>query len=258
MLTIKPSIGESVRCPLLMEGEKAAPCGFMQGVKSGMLSSFFRIVAKDGDRIELGVRSKFAPNPLLEGGKRFSTMSMSIEDVKNLPETRYWFEPGQKLEIKVAGFGTIILSGELLDHMPSIVSSGDEQLDPKQDEFRVISPVLLRGKELVLEFEGFIFSDDKGNGVFMYTPTEGRYVLSLSPLEGAVEGQIRQSRVHFEMNGEAYMFLMAAPIARTERIWILHEPNYRPSREMPGAPDDQAFIGNTDLSHFLAKPPAKN
>jgi hypothetical protein len=128
----------------------------------------------------------------------------------------------------------------------------------KQDEFRVISPALLRGKELVLEFDGFISAEDKSKGVFMYTPTEGRYMLSLSPLKGAVEGQIRQSRVHFEMNGEPYVFLMAAPIARTERAWILHEPSYRPSREMPGAPDNQAFIGTTDLSHFLAKAPAKN
>ena len=127
------------------------------------------------------------------------------------------------------------------------------------DELRVISPILLRGKEVVFDFEGFeTTAIEKRQGVVFYTPREGRYVLSLLPFEAAVQGQIRRSRVSFEMNGQSYAFLMGAPIARAEQMWILHEPTYKPSLEEPGRRDDQAFAGTSDLTHLLAKPPAKN
>lgn len=251
MLTVKQANGQSMRCPLLLDDGDAAGCSSVLGVKSGLLANAFRVIANDGNRFELGVRAKFTA---LAAGK---SHTVSIEDVRNLPERDYWFEPGEKLEIGVTGSGTIVVTGELMDHLPSIVTN--DELDPKQGELRVISPILLRGKEVVFDFEGFeTTAIEKRQGVVFYTPREGRYVLSLLPFEGAVQGRIKQSRVSFEMNGQSYAFLMAEPIASAEQMWILHEPNYKPSREEPGRRDDQAFAGTSDLTHLLAKAPAKN
>ena len=78
---------------------------------------------------------------------------MYISDVHKLPERQYWFEPGGKLEIDVARLGTMVVTGELLDQMPPFVDNGF-QLDPKPDELRAIAAVLLRGREMVFDFEG--------------------------------------------------------------------------------------------------------
>ncbi len=174
MMTIKTEDGEIMRCALSTEDEKSGGCAGVQGVKSGTLGSAFRITGKDRGRIELGVRSKFVARPSIADGKGYS-MSVSTEDLENVPERRYWFEPGEKLEIEVAGFGTMAVSGELLDHMPAFVG---EEMDPRVDELRVTSPLLLRGKEVVLDFEGGSGAGAGGDmAVFMYTPNQGRYVL---------------------------------------------------------------------------------
>ena len=262
MLTINAPGGESDRCPLMTAGEKnSVGCIVSQGGKSGMLASSFRVTAMDGDRIELGVRSKFFSSHPDKDGKTYSTY-MSIKDIESWPETQYSFEPGHKLEIEIAGFGTLVVTGEFMDYMPSIVTSSDEQLNPKEDELRVVSPVLLEDKKVVFEFEGAYAAADKKKNqcVLMYVaPPGGRYVLSLLPMEGAVEGRIQQSRIYFAMNGKSYEFLMAAPIARTEHVWILHQPNYRPSQEVPGARSvSTSGIGTADLSHLDVTAPAKN
>lgn len=94
----------------------------------------------------------------------------------------------------------------------------------------------------------------RDKGVEIYTPSEGRWLLSLFPIEGAVQGHHRLSRISFEMNGKPYAFLMAAPVARSETVWVLHQSDYRPTRESP----DQSFAGPVFLGDLLVKDPPKN
>lgn len=256
VLTINYPHKSSMRCALSMSNAKvsrAAPsCGFFTNANPGVVAVFFRILTTDGERFELGVRSKVAP-----------TAESVSKDVENLPDAPYWFEPGAKLEIPVGGFGPVTVTGEVLDYMPSIV--GEENLDPAEGEFRMISPVLLRDKELVFDLAGTSATTDQADqyGFDIYAPAApavGRFVLSLSPMEGAVEGEINQSRIHFVMNGESYLLLTAAPIARNDRIWILHQPDYRPSHE-PGAlpaSDNSPQIRTAPLSDILKKGPGTN
>ncbi|MFZ0758704.1 MAG: hypothetical protein WAM69_02040, partial [Candidatus Sulfotelmatobacter sp.] len=217
MLTAKPAGAGAIRCALSLDDKNRASCAL---VSPAAHSYAFRIISKDGDRIELGVRAGVAASVATPGGG-FATR---LSDVGKLPERQYWFEPGKKLEIDVAGLGTMVVTGELLDHMPVFVDRDDEQLTPKADELRVISPVLLRGKEVLGDFEGIsAFSDEKNRGIEIYIPGDGRYELSLLPLEGAVEGHVNLSRVSFELNGQSYTFLTGTPVARSEHIWIIHE-----------------------------------
>jgi hypothetical protein len=87
----------------------------------------------------------------------------------------------------------------------------------------------------------------------------GRYRLSLSPIEGAIEGEINQNRIHFVVHGESYLLLTAAPIARKDRIWILHQPDYRPSHEPGASPDSDNHprINTANLSRILGKMPER-
>ncbi|MFI5071598.1 MAG: hypothetical protein ACHP8A_11975, partial [Terriglobales bacterium] len=116
VLSIKPPDDEAVRC-LLSGDQKAAPCTFTEGVRLGMLSGSFRIIGDDGDRIELGVRSKFTARSVTGPGNAYS-MSVSLEEIENLGERSYWFTPGQPLEVQIDGFGSAVVTGRMLNHIP--------------------------------------------------------------------------------------------------------------------------------------------
>ena len=245
MLTAKTAEGQSVRCPLSLEDKNSARCASM-----GFDHVYgFRIIAVGGNRIELGVRIGLTADLQKTG-------DLTYENIDRLPEKQYWFQPGEKLEIAVPGIGTMLVTGELLDHMPALVGNDPgEQIDPEPDELRFVSPVLLRGKEVVFDFDGAsAIAREKHGGIEFYAPREGLFHISLSPLEGAVEGRIAMSRISFELDGQSYMFLLAAPVARGEHVWILRDASYKPSDS--GLQD--GFLGSCDESHLLAKPLGNN
>jgi hypothetical protein len=200
----------------------------------------FGVVADDGDRVELGVRT----------GLTADVGDMTPENVERLPEKQYWFRLGEKLEIDVPGIGPMVVTGELMDHMPALIASDpSEQVDPKPDELRFVSPVLVRGKEVVFDFQAAsAITDKKQSEIEFYAPGEGLFHISLSPLEGAVEGRITMSRVSFDLNGQSYVFLLAAPVARGEHIWILRDASYKPTGNAA-----RGFMGSIDQSHLLVK-----
>jgi len=262
MLTVKSSDGETRKCALPTEHGNRGGCFSVKLVKvteangqvaHGWLKTGFRVIAQDGNRFQIGVRTGFTKLSPFENGKSY-TFSPTPDEMKTLPERTYWFEPGERLAIDVPNSGKIEVTGEALDHMPAIVTSengAEEPMDPKEGEFRVISPVLLKGSNRVVDLEGFTSITNGTEVVIVYAPGEGRFLLSPSPVAGAVEGVVRENRITFKSAGSSYEFLMAAPIARSEHIWILHQQDYKPSHKSVGIPDDQAFAGNMSLSSLL-------
>jgi len=196
----------------------------------------FRFISRDGDRIQLGVRAKI-------GG--------TSDEVDKLPETSYWFHPGEQLEVKVEGSEPMVVTGELLDHMPPSFAVSGEQLDPNPGELRFAAPLLLRGNNVVQDF-GFmtVSGTGKDGGIELCVPHGGRYEFSLSRLEGASEGKVNEGRISFELNGQPYQLLAGAPVARAERIWVLHVPN-----EGDG---NCSGSGWGPMSQYLPKAPPKN
>lgn len=239
LLKITLVSGQSNVCPLSTEDKKWQSCALLRPMNSnsGMLRYEVKFLSRYGNRIELGVRKQYSA---LSPGFR-------LDNIEDLPEEKYWFEPGETLQVYVAGFGTMAVTGEWLDHMPSLIADNHD-LDPGPEEFRMISPLLLRGKEVVGEFEGAMVIVDKMNqGILVYSPGQGRFELSLSPLAGAVQGSVKLNRISFEIDGESYIFLTAAPIARSEQIWILRDANFKPSGELKGA---NAYIGPVNLNQL--------
>jgi len=89
MLTARPAVGNPVRCALSTVDKNAAFCAELS---PGMHIYAFRLISVDGDRIELGVRTKFTSAVGTPG-----THTATLQDAYDLPEMRYWFEPGDEL-----------------------------------------------------------------------------------------------------------------------------------------------------------------
>jgi hypothetical protein len=237
LLKISPSAGQYDTCPLSAVDKKWQVCSSLRPMNSntGMLRYQVNLLTSDGDRIQLGVRAKYY---VMEPG--------FTENIENLPQQQYWFEPGETLHLDVAGFGTMAVTGEWTDHMPSLIAENHD-LDPGPEELRMISPLLLRGKEVVGDFEGAnIIADKSGQGVVIYLPNQGRFEVSLSPFPGAIQGAAKLNRISFELNGESYVFLTGAPVTRSEQVWVSRIADFKPSGEFSGS--HGSYIGTLDLS----------
>ncbi len=107
------------------------------------------------------------------------------------------------------------------------------------------STLLLKDRQVVGDMDGGSASvDEPGQGVMIYIPGEGRFVVALSPFEGAVQAEVKLNRLSFQIDNEHYVFVTGTPIARGATAWVRLEPNYKPSAEYGG----QGFIGSMSLS----------
>ena len=238
MLTANSPGAESLRCALSLVDKSKDSCEQLSPPQN-LLG--IRVLSHTGEQIELGIREQYNPVPVGAG-----SYTASLTDLQKIPEKSYWFRPGEKLEVDVPGTTPLVLTGELTDHIPPFAGWADGKIDPQVGELRVTSPLLLRGNKVVHDFEGATAVQKDRFVVQMYIPSQGLWVLSLHPLPGAVEARVDLSRVKFEMNGQAYMFLMATPVTRNDHMWVMHDPNYRPSD-----PNLQnGFIGGADPDHL--------
>ena len=235
ILTYKMPDGKSNRCALSLVDRNHNFCAQLDPIRF-LLG--FKAYAYDGTQIELGVRAKYTPVMRPEG-----SYSASLADLDEVPENRYSLRPGEALQIGIPGWGNMAVSGKLMDHMPpEIALNNAVELDPKPGAMQVISPLLLRDKKVFADFEGGFVHDF--TGAEMYVPGDGLWILSLSPLQGALEAKVNLNRVSFSMNGHAYTLLMAAPVARQEEhVWVLHNPNYQSQYT-------EGFIGGIDAAHY--------
>ncbi|HEY0795581.1 MAG TPA: hypothetical protein VGD64_07350 [Acidisarcina sp.] len=168
MLKIAAIGGPPMPCALSTVDEKWNLCGFIGKVNGGILGYRIRIISKDGDRLELGVRSRVDTD---------LSWSYTLNNLDSVPEKEHWFEPGETLQIDMAGGGPLTLTGEWMDHVPVMVG-GTNNLDPGPKELRIVSPMLVRGKQVAGDLNGGIASADQdGTGVVVYFPGEGRFVV---------------------------------------------------------------------------------
>jgi hypothetical protein len=246
LLKIAPVPGQSTVCPLSTEDKRWQSCASFGAAKGGMLTYQFELLSKDGDHVNLGVRTQFTPG--VAGSHSFNYSSLP-----GIPQKQYSFEPGETLQVDVSGMGDIEVTGEWMDHVPAVLNGGNRELDPGPEEMRINSPVLLRGKQVVGDLEGGSATEDKPEmGVMVYFPNEGRFILSLSPVAGAIEGRVRLNRISFEIDGQPYVFVTGTPITRSDRVWILHTA--KPAGTLP----DSAFIALLNLKQLPSDAVRKN
>jgi hypothetical protein len=231
--------GDPVGCPLSTQDKDQATCAFIGQMKGKVIGCQIDLISREGNRVELAVRTKtFGP---LSG-------TFSLSDIKNEPQKQVFFEPGQTVKLDVAGSGTLTVTGEWFDHMPAFIDTSNNDLDPGPEELRLVSPLLLRDNQVHGDTQGGSATVDKaGQGVEIYMPGEGRFILSLSPMQGAVQARVSLNRISFQEAGRSYVFLTGSPVTRGEHIWVLHEAYFKPL-DMAG---ENAFIGSGDLNQLV-------
>lgn len=245
VLTLKvPNTAGTMQCAMVTDvNSKRNSCGGLMGTNDGgTLKIAIRFVAKKGDEIKLRVGSELvAPG---------TAVTFSHTDEENLPTQDYALEPGQKLSIPINGLGTGELTGEPLDYLPPLFLSPSERLNPAQDELRMISPLLLRGSEAIINKEGASATGTGKNGaIWIYQPGVGRLIVSIENFQGAVKARVDESRIDFELNGARYQLLAGAPITREQIVWVGLDPNFQP----PDLGMARGAIGWSELQKLLGQ-----
>ena len=241
MLKVVGPGGEPSGCPLSTQDKKWAACGSMGAMNGKTFGYQIDLVGREGSRVELAVRTKVYG---LSG-------EFTLSDIRTEPPKQIFFEPGQTLKIDVEGMGTLTITGEWFDHMPEFIGSSGHDLAAGPEELRVVSPLLLSGKQVVGDMQGGSATVDKaGWGVDVYMPGEGRFVLSLSPFPGAAEAQVASNRISFQDGGRSYTFLTGSPVSRSEQIWVLHDADYKPPTEA----QNRDYIGTVYLQELVTGP----
>jgi hypothetical protein len=241
-----PPDGRIFHCPLATDGEPGSDgCGNYGNLPhAGMLSVNIRFLRREGERIALGVKARYEnPPPNFTGD--------AWDRLKEVPEETVWIEPGTKQELSVAGLGAIEMTGEFMDHKPPGFFAPQATVDPQAQEFRIASPVLIRGKQVVFNFAG---ASSTGVGpdarVAIYWPGEGRYLISAAPFKDAVEGRVDVSQITFSLEDQDYVLLTAVPVTRSKHVWVKREPEFKPSKHFPGGTDDHGMMGWEGPSEF--------
>jgi hypothetical protein len=239
-----PPDGKAFHCAMATDSDG---CGhYSQLPHAGLLSVNVRFVRREGERVELGVKTRYENPPPV-----FTAPYPSADRLKDVAEESVWIEPGGKQEIPVAGLGQIEITGEFMDHKPPSFFEPGDTVDLQADQFRIVAPVLLRGKEVVFNFAGASSgSEGPGSSVAIYWPGEGRYLISPERFKDAVEGRVSVSQIGFSLEGQDYVLLTAVPVTRSKHVWVKREPGYKPSEHTPGATDDEGMLGGESPSDF--------
>lgn len=221
-------------------------CEFARIALPGRLTGSLRFISREGDRVQIGVRTKYEP-PDKTPAPTYD------EELRDVSLERYWMDPDKPLNIPVVGFGTMEILGEFRDHEPPLPGP-DAILDPGPNELRMWSPLLIRDNRILADMSyAFLGSptQDSDSATVLYVPKEGRFIFALRPFEGAIEGNIRSNRINFEENGHFYLLVTGGPVARAnyEHVWVLHQPEWRPTR--PGLSAGHWFVGGAKLSDVL-------
>ncbi len=237
LLKLTSAHGDSMPCYMSTADTTHNDCAAFWQVDGSNLTYAIKALRKDGDRVLLSIKSGVAP--LGPGGYGPDTES-------SLPETQSWFTPGEALSMPGTGELKIAMTGEWADHIP-VTLGNDQLLDPGPNEIRLTSPLILKNDKVAGKFfNSGANESEAGQCVYVYIPGEGRFLLSLTQVEGAVPAKAELNRVSFESDGQKYIIVTGMPVSRTEAMWVRHDAAYKPPPDSAQLP----IIGAGPLSSF--------
>jgi hypothetical protein len=227
---------EPVACPLSTRDRNYATCGFFGTTNGKNIGYKIDLLGHDGSRVQLGVRTKNL-------GAR--TGPEDLADIQGEPQQEVDFEPGETLKIDMPGTGMLTVTGEWFDHMPAFIGTGsNREIDPQANELRMVMPLLLRDGTLVGDLEGASATAPDLAAVIVYIRGEGLFILSPTPVKGAVKAHVNLSRITFNEDAHAYTFLTGVPVTRSNHLWVLHNAGFKPSSQM----DSKFWITTFDVN----------
>jgi hypothetical protein len=205
LLSVAGPNGPLSDCPLSTLEKRWSRCSMMGGFSGQTIGYQIDFIKHETNRVQLGIRTKVY-------GKAGSSSS---SDIQAEPQKLVWFKPGEPLKLDFPGVVTLTFKGEWMDHVPALAGMSSRSIDPQVDEVRVMSPLILKDRKIVGDLEGGHSTIDKTDqGVMIYVPGEGLFVLSLSPAPGAVQAEVREGTISFDEGTHSYIVVTGAPITR--------------------------------------------
>ena len=225
-------------CPLSTVDKDYKSCSGLVRMGLEFLGYKINLVSREDDRVLLAIRTR--TYPIVPGeAKSFSPFELDGDPAKEV-----WLEPGEPLKFEVPGIGSLAFKGQWLDHVP-VLGLHKEDLSPGANEVRFASPLLLKdgtvSGDLKGGISGLFATDSRDWAIQAYFPGEGRFLISLLPMKDAVEAKVIFSRISFDEGGHSWEFVTGAPVSRADKIWVLHQPDFR----MKGV--NSPSIGNMKL-----------
>ncbi|MGD0228390.1 MAG: hypothetical protein ABSF71_39310 [Terriglobia bacterium] len=221
-------------CPISTEDKDQSPYWSWK-IGAQPVALKIRLLARDGGRVLLAIRTR-----VYHPGENMGALTRDADPVARLQEV--WFEPGESLKVDVPEVGTITLKGEWIDHMPIL-----GKLDPGPTELRFGSPLLLKDQRVIGDLSSVLdgmFSQDQQDWAMVFIiPGEGRFLVSLLPMKGAVEAHVDLGRISFEEGGHSWELVNGVPVCRADHVWVLHQPDLKAM----GKKTDHVSCGNVKL-----------
>lgn len=206
-----------------------------------------RFIRREGQRVELSVKTVYR-----DSESREPNGDTADEALKDIPAQDYWLDPDKELRVQVAGLGTMEVSGQFVDYVPIVPHRPNEPFDPLPEEFRLWNPVLLRENRVLVNMAP-LKATDTGNdaAAMLYSPGLGRFIFSSIPVQGGIEGKLQVNQISFILDGKDYLLIAGAPITRLERVWVLYQPEWKPSVSESNPSGDHAMLGANNVHHLL-------
>ena len=239
LLTVSTGSGQPRECALSTVDKQRGTCASIGKVAdlNSILGYKISVLARNDSRVQLGIRTRTWP--FVHGSG-----SYSLADIDRQPQRQFWFEPGDTLKVDVPGLVPLTIKGNWLDHMPSLV--GTHTIDPGPEELRIISPLLLQGKDVIGDMEGGAATENKlDRAVWISFPKQGSYFISLVQLKGGIQADVRLNRITFEDNGRRCVLLTGTPITRANHVWVLHQSDRDPGKI--GLTPGRGIVGSLPL-----------
>lgn len=146
----------------------------------------------------------------------------------------------------------IPVSGPLdMGHAPVMGANPREPLDPEPGKLRLLSPVLVRDNQVLVNIAASATATENDPAASLYSPGLGRFIFSSVPFEGAIEGKLRFNQISFTLEGKSYLLLTGAPISSSQGVWVMHQPFWRPSASELSALGDQPMVATSSLQVLL-------
>jgi hypothetical protein len=224
LLTTTGLNGPLMDCPLSTLDKNQAECDWYGTIGSQNLAYRVRLLSRDEGKVLLAIRTRTYAK-----GENLSSFTQDADPATKVTEVS--FEPGEPLKVKVPDVGSLTLTGEWMDHMPILMNLHGQDMSPGPGELRFASPLFLKDKSVVGDLAGTlsgIFStDDPNMAVWMYIPGQGSFLVSLLPMKDAVAANVFLSRISFQEGGHSWEFVTGAPVSRSNRVWVLHQPGFK-------------------------------
>ena len=210
-------------CPLSTL-EKHQECSWYGDVDSLHLAYKVEILSRDGDRVQLAIRTR-----TFQHGDNLSAFTLDTDPATRVKDV--WFEPGEPLKFDVPEVGTLTLTGVWMDHVPFNIGTPSRDFSADAGEIRMIDALMLKDKTVVGDTGGLsdsiTSSKDPNEAMGVYVPGEGRFLISQLPMKGAVEAYVDLGRITFQEGGHAWNLVAGAPVSRENHLWVLHQPDFK-------------------------------